>query len=520
MKIKTIQELITKIDTKFLESDAIIFEKKKNISYYKYQNVISEIKKLSYFLINKGITKGDKIGLLSENRREWIITYLAVTYIGAVIIPISIFWEQAEIKELYLRAKFKLIFSSGIHIEKLIKINKEINSIICFDDLKVSKKQENDILLYERIINMSKMNNEISGVLDSINIKPEDTAEILFVSGKLGVELSHGSIISNIYGIKDTLFPNINKTKNVMTIFPFIHLYPTVFGILLPFLMGWSIITTDTGRMDRILKIINVVKPNYILMVPLLLERFLNRLKMKLTNNSLESLRLNHINFVFVAGVKCPEALFLEAEKIGLKVLEGYGVSEMSPFLTLNTEDNNRIGSVGKPLKNVEITIKDPENNIGEIIAKGPNLMKGYLNLAITEKNHKKYGALLIDIEGWINTGDKGYVDEEGYLFITGRSRRIIVTKGGSNIYPEEVESKLIKSPLIKNIKIISEFDDFNGEYPIAEIELNKNKFFNISEEKTETLIQNEIDKLSGEIASYKIPKSFKILYNCKDHVN
>lgn len=514
MKIKTIRELINKIDTNFFNNDAIIIEKDKNISYLKYYNVLLEINKLSYILINKGIQKGDRIGLMSENRKEWIITYLAITNIGAIITPISIFWEQEEIKELYLNADFKMLFTSVIYIKKILKVKNIINNtsnVICFDNYNISNKN-NDILIYKTIINSIKEDNkEIKSTLDKINIKPEDTAEILFVSSKLGVELSHSSILSNVYSIKETLYPNINKEKKLMTIFPFSHLYPTVFGILLPFLMGWSIITTDTGRMDRIIKIIKEIKPNYILMVPLLLERFLNRLKIKLNKNSFNSLGLQNIEFIFVAGVKCPEDLIDKVQKTGLTVLEGYGVSEMSPFLTLNTKNANKTGSVGKPLKNVKIKIDNPKENIGEVLAKGPNMMKGYLNLILTEENFKEYGALFIDDNGWIHTGDKGYIDEDGFLYIIGRSRNILVTKGGTNIYPKEIEDKLIKSPYINNVRIVSRFDDFNGDYPFAEIVLNEKKCSNITKNKLESLIQEEIEKLSGKIASYKIPKSFQI---------
>lgn len=509
----TIQDLITKTEKSILEKDLIIIEKDKEKKIYSYKEIFEEVKLLSFKLIKMGIKKGDKIGLLSENRKEWIITYLSVTSIGAVIIPVSILWEN-ELTNIVSKGDIKVFFTSSLYLEKILSINsKNLRYIINFDTLKESNKTFKNIYEYNSIIIKTIEDGENHNkVFDQIYINPEDTAEILFVSGNLGVELSHKSIIANISGVTNTLYPEIGDDRKLMTIFPFSHLYPTVFGVLLPIYMGWSLITIDTGRMDRIIKLIKATNPNYILMVPLLLERFINRLKMKLVKNSFLTLGLQKIDFIFVAGVKCPENLLLEAHEIGLTVLEGYGVSEMSPFISLNTQENYKNGSVGKPLKNVKIKIiNSDKDNIGDLLARGPNMMKGYYNKNIDKKNYIKHGALVMDENGWIHTGDRGYIDKDGYLHITGRSRKIIVTKGGTNIYPEEIEAKLIKSPYISNVKVVSHSDTFNGEYPFAEIELDK-KHCSHSSENIEILIQNEIEKLSGEIAIYKIPKSFRII--------
>lgn len=399
---------------------------------------------------------------------------------------------------------------------------------------------------------MESGNNLLKKGIDTfstVTIQPGDTAEILFVSSKMGVMLSHKAIISNVEGLYDTFefdrtpepgqetvlnraqSSEQKRTKKLMMIFPYSHLYPSLFGILMPLMAGWTVITTATGRMDRILKMVKETEPNYIVLVPLLLDRLYLRLKGRILTKkrSLESLGLQNLEWIFVAGSKCPEDLIDRVEQLNLKVLEGYGVSEMAPFITINTPQHHCHGSVGIRLKNVEIKIQHPdEHGNGEVLAKGPNMMCGYYNGEDSGKANGKErlddnrepltegivgeGGIYVDEKGWLHTGDIGKIDAQGFLHITGRARNIIVSKGGTNIYPREIENLLIKSPFIREAKVIPLWNEASGEYPFALIRPNRETIKSTETEKINTVITQELENLTGQIASYKIPKGFQLV--------
>jgi len=308
-----------------------------------------------------------------------------------------------------------------------------------------------------------------------------------------------------------------------MMLIPFSHLYPTVFGIILPLMAQLTLVTAPTPRMDHILRLIKETEPHSIILVPLLLERLYNRLegRIKRKGQSLSTLGLHHMESIFVAGVKCPEEVIRHVEDIGLPVLEGYGLSEMAPFITMSRLNKRRIGSVGVALPNVEVKIemRDTEGN-GEILARGPNMMSGYYKQELSSKDWLQHGGVYVDAEGWLHTGDIGRCDPDGFIFITGRIRNIIVSKGGTNIYPRDIEKKLMENPLISRALVVLKWDEINGEYPFAYIWPNVDRLAalkgiekeKLTEPEIGEIIKSELENLSGKIAAYKIPKSFEIV--------
>ncbi len=479
------------------------------------KELAESVRELGNGLLRLGVKKGAKIGIMAENRQEWPIVYLAVTSIGAIITPISILWEKPELEKLANTGHLSFIFTSRIYLDKITAIQPLVPSlqqVICFDTLPTDAAQ----IPFSQITESGqKSMREGNDLFATLQVNSEDIAEILFVNCTLGVQLSHRAMLANVEGIYNALDINGAIGKKSLLLLPYSHLYPTVFGILLPLLAPWTTITAATARMDHILRIIKETEPHYIFLVPLLLDRFYTRLsgRLKKGEKTLATLGFEHVEWVFTAGAKCPKDLIVKVNELGLRVLEGYGVSEMAPFITMNTPAKFRPGSVGKPLPNVELMIQYPDGaGNGEVTAQGPNMMTGYYNLAEANEAQKALGRTVIDEKGWLHTGDIGRIDEDGFLHITGRSRNILVSKGGTNIYPVEIEAALLKSPYIAGVMVVARWDEINGEYPYAYIQAERKTTATLSDEELHFHIQETLKGLTGQLAAYKIPRDFKMV--------
>lgn len=529
---RTLKEMMTHVATYEKNIDAFVVKDESGYKKISYKTLWDWVRFLGNALLDMGIKKGDKIGLLAENRIEWPVVYLGATCMGAVIIPMSILWEPLELETIAERGDIRWFFTSGKYSEKIENLfqNKpnraQLNRVICFDP-----DVENRYIDFQVILQQGKrlLENGSNGFA-AVEIEPGEIAEILYVSMGMGVMISHGAIMANVYGLMSRLEFRKSPGQQMMSWLPFSHLYPTVFGILIPLTAGWTVITTAFARMDHLLRMVKETRPHYIVLVPLLLDRFQARLSARLKNNNktLAMMGLETLSAIFVAGAKCPVELVKRVEEIGLTVLDGYGVSEMSPFITMNTLKEHRIGSVGKCLDNVEVKISPVAGeNSGEVLARGPNMMSGYYKYNESSHLHgNRYmgngpgeGGVFIDQEGWLHTGDKGFLDSDGFLYITGRLRNIIVTMGGTNIYPREIEEYLLASPYIEEVKIVSRWDELTGESPYAYIcpapvaytFLKRQKEQPVNNGEIEALIQGELEKLAGKIAAYKIPRGFEL---------
>jgi long-chain acyl-CoA synthetase len=224
-------------------------------------------------------------------------------------------------------------------------------------------------------------------------------------------------------------------------------------------------------------------------------------------------LGLENLHFFISGGGPIAKEIIDGMEALGLNTYQGYGLTETSPVISATCPAHNKPGSVGLPLVNVQVRIDSPdENGNGEIVVRGPAVMQGYLGMP--EKTRE-----VIDPDGWLHTGDLGRQDSDGYLFITGRLKNIIVTKGGKNIYPEEIENLLLQSPLIQECLIIGKLDKEGGEYPHAIIYPNPDALKAMeqeagkpfTDEETRKIVRGEIQRTTAGAAVYKIPHGFDV---------
>ena len=370
-----------------------------------------------------------------------------------------------------------------------------------------------------------------------IQINPDEMRVLLFTSGTTGnskaVMLSHKNICSNIISIASIV--KVDNTTSVLSILPLHHTYECTLGFLLVLYGGGNISYCEGLR--YITKNIQEFKPTFILCVPLLLENVYKKIIKTLSGSLPKKYTQNKENIIeglpfylkaivkrkvkkslggkiktFIVGAAAikPE-IVTDFFKLGIKVLQGYGLTECSPLVAGNNDFYYKAKSCGMPIPNVEYKINEPnKEGIGEIIVKGPNVMLGYYeNEEATNKVLKK---------GWFYTGDLGYIDEDEFLYISGRSKNMILTKNGENIYPEEIENILNEDDLIEESLVIGASngkDDVQVKAKIfPNMEAIKEYFGNKipTKEDITKIINEKVKKINEKLPNFKHIKSFKIM--------
>ncbi len=436
-----------------------------------YNELLINTKGIASYLLQNGIKKGDRIAIISENRHEWCSVYLAISLSGGIAVPIDARLGPDEIRNLLADSESKIVFHSSKTEENVREAVEEPSFTLINFDSSVLK----DICRSPEISSYP----EVSG---------EEIASLIYTSGTTGipkgVQLTHKNLCSDAEAIIKAGI--VTHNDNVLSVLPLHHTYPFMCTFLVPVLLGASITFPPSLKGPEVMETVKDKGVTILIGVPQLLELIrngiLNRIRqlpkpmpkimigiLDLCGNLRQNLGINPGKLIFrpvhsvlgkrfrffaSGGAKLDPEVMEDLEALGFTVLEGYGLTETSPVVTFNPITNRKAGSAGKPLPSVGIRIIDTESHEelgsmenGEIVIKGPMVMKGYYkNPQATEQAIK---------EGWFFSGDLGYMDNEGYLFITGRLKEVIVLSSGKNVYPEDVEKQYIKIPLIKEICVI-----------------------------------------------------------------
>lgn len=514
LPINTIPEMIEFTVNHNGQNLAFLTPREGNIYQITYNQVFEQIKKLARHLRELGIEKGDHVAILGENRPEWGISFFAVAWIGAVAIPLD---ARASLED----QKFILTFSSAKAI--ILSGSFYSNLSACSNELKDLKH----IVLMDKIDDISK---KYSGGIEREDIAPDDLLEILFTSGTTGdpkgVMLSHGNIMSNVSDIYRII--EYGPSDRAFSILPIHHSYECTGGLISTFCSGMSVFYARGLKPRELLEDLKSAKPTIWLNTPLLLEKLYLRIEKELSSQKglkglltktlpksilgkkiRQNLGLDRSRLIVSAGAALPAWVSTGFNEYGIEVIQGYGLSEASPLISVNPPKNPKAESVGMiiPSDEVEIRGTDSEGN-GEIVARGPNIMKGYYN-------NREATNETLTADGWLLTGDIGYFDDEGYLYITGRKKFVIVTRGGKNVFPEEIEEKLTKSIYIEEALVFSPNDiDIQAViYPNMN-EVNE-KFESIGEQITPDkiweFIKLEVRKTNSDLQSYKKVRQFAI---------
>lgn len=503
------------------------------ITYEKFKN---DVEALGTAIAKLGLI-GKSICVIGKNSYNWAVSYMASSILGTVV-PLDKELHISDIVNFINVSESSAVIGDDKYISDISSANNDlVNKSLTLINMSENSSNTSNCLNFNSLITTgAELISNSDTTFRDIKINPEDTHILLFTSGTTGnakgVCLSHKNICSNIISIAKTV--KVDTSVTVLSILPIHHTYECTIGFLLIIYGGGTITYCDGLR--HIQKNIQEYKPSFILCVPLLLENVHTKI-MKTMKKSLPEKYFSNDKHVldnlpifikpivkykikkslggrmktFIVGAASLNPAIVDSFfKMGIRVLQGYGLTECSPLVAGNNDFFHKSDAVGMPIPNVEYKIYNPNSNgLGEIIVKGPNVMNEYF------KDEEATRKAIID--GWFHTGDIGKIDEDGFLYITGRCKSVIVTKNGKNIYPEEIEYFLNENKFISEALVY-------GVDTSADTQVNAKLLPDISaiseelnmEEPTETqieeIISNVVKDVNSRFPNYKHIKSFKIL--------
>lgn len=485
-----------------------------------YGELLARAKNVAAFLISQGVKKGDRIAIYSRTCPEWGISYMGLMMAGAVAVPIDAQIEAEEVRNILTHSQGRVILISEENGDKTLKAAEDLMVRI----INLNSKEFLDICHY----------NQSSKKFNLPEVNETDTASIVYTSGTTGIPkgvmLSHKNFCFDALSIIEAGL--ISRDDNVLGVLPLHHTYPFMTTLLTPLIAGATVTYLTILKGPEIVKTMRECKITIFIGVPQLFEMLLRGIHSKMENPILKGLAYVCDFFRKITGLNLGKIIFSKVHKnlgpglrffasggakldpdvgrgffsLGFTIIEGYGLTETSPVVALNPENKPKIGSVGLPIPKVKIRILNPDKDrVGEIAIKGPIVMQGYyLNAEETDKVIK---------DGWLLTGDSGYKDEDGYLYITGRFKEVIVLSSGKNIYPEEIEKLYLVTPFIKEICVIG-VENKSGVTDHLQAVIVPN-FDYLKEQKIANLnevIKREINVLSSKLPSYKRIMGYRIV--------
>lgn len=434
MLFNTIREILVQSEQRFGSGDAIRYKiSKDQIETKSYTQLKQDSEKFSCIL-NKLGQLGNHIAVIGMTSYHWLISYLGTVNSGSVAVPLDVSLPAEEICDLIDRADVTVLV--------LDEVRKDIAAIIKERCPKLKyiismQKTESD----DNILSLTQLLCENSGTFD-FTPDPEQLCTIMFTSGTTGkskgVMLTHRNMAENA----TCLDMKIPERTVILSVLPIHHAYCLSMDILKGISLGSIICINDS--LIRIAKNIKLFKPNMILMVPLMIESFAKKLRdaAGLPPEIIKKEVFGEQFHTICSGGAYLNPAFIDLfNSYGITILQGYGMTECAPVISTNLSWNIKKESVGHLMPNCKAKIVD-----GEIWVRGSSVMMGYYQMPEQTSETLE--------NGWLKTGDLGYVDEEGFIFITGRKKNLIITKNGENVSPEELENKLGENPLVQEILV------------------------------------------------------------------
>ena len=504
-----------------------------------YKQFLDDINGLGTKLINMGLS-GKRIAIISDNRYEWALAYMAIACGIGVVVPLDKMLPANELETLIIRSGVEAIFYSDHYTDVMNDIRQRKTTDLRYYISMDLQKRKNGVYSQKELVQEgkeliekgnrnyleAKINNEIMGFM-------------LFTSGTTAmskaVMLSHKNIVTNLMDISTVL--TLDERDTLLSFLPLHHTFECTVGFLYPISRGASIAYCEGIR--HIASNIKDYQITAMISVPALYENIYKRLikniekkgklqdveKMIKLTNMLSKVKINVRRVIFkeiIEGlggklrllVNGAAALSPEVEKgfndLGIKTVQGYGLTETSPVISAGTDFEQEIGSVGKVFPSVKLKIinKD-ENGIGEIYVKGPTVMLGYYQ---NEEATKE----VLD-KGWFNTGDLGYIDKKGFLFLCGRKKNVIVLKNGKNVFPEEIETVINKIDGVKESFVYGKAEE-NDQIDLkiyAKIvydkDIVKEMYGAETEEQIQEVLWEKIKEINKTMPEYKYVKKITV---------
>ena len=541
-KIHDLKDMLAQSCKLFRDKSAFLIKESDNqyreISDFQFGN---DVEAIGTALLELGLGSG-LVAVLGENRYEWCVTYLSVVNGVGTVVPMDKELPLDEIGNLLNRCEASAIIFSGKYRNQMKNLVGSIPSIRYYIDMDL-KQDEECFLSFNRLLESGKeLINAGDKRFQCAEVNSENMSALIFTSGTTdlakGVMLSHRNICTNLTSVCSTV--RIYSEDISLSILPMHHTYECTIGFLIMIYNGGTIAFND--GLKHISRNLQEVKPTFMVTVPLLLENMYRKIWDKVGKKKLMRAKfiaaLFFTNLLYIvlkkdirkkvfkavhesfggrmrliitgaAAIK-PEVSKL-FRRMGIQVLQGYGLTECAPLVAGNRDKSFVDNAGGLPIPGIEIKIlNSDQKGIGEIAVKGDNVMIGYYQNDVATNN--------CICDGWFHTGDLGYVDSKGFLYITGRLKNVIVTKNGKKIFPEEVETYINSSPFVQDSLVWGKYENKSGEtFVCAQIlpnlEAIREKFELVSASKDELMkIFNEVIKnVNKRMPLYKHIRQFTI---------
>ena len=539
--IKNYREMIEYSTKNYSNKIAYKYKKNgdlKNVEYVEktYEQVGKDIKSFSTELLNLGL-ENKKIILIGNNRYEWCISYLAVTSGNMIIVPLDKALPDNEIENLVTRSEAEVaIFDKKyLDVMKKLKNEKEVNlqMLICMDNIK-----DNEV---DRFSDLLEKGEELikngDHRYDKMEINPEKMSIMLFTSGTTNIPkavmLSQKNICANLSDFASWV--KLYPTDTLLSFLPIHHTFECTVTFLYGFYSGCTVAFCD--GLKYIQKNLAEYKVSVFVAVPLVMETMYKKIqkaikdqgKTKLINmmtkisNGLLKCKIDlrkvifkqildnlggNIRLVLYGSAPMDKETIIGFNNFGIELVQGYGLTETSPVISAESDREKMPGSVGLALPSLNVKIDEPdENGEGEILVKGPSVMMGYYNN--DEENKKAFK------DGWFKTGDYGYMTDDGFIYVTGRKKDIIVLQNGKNVYPQEIEFLINKLPYVTESLVYQREKDKTDTMLCAKIVYDKELIRENLGEKTEKeyqeIIWEKIKEINKELPVFKHIKKITI---------
>ncbi len=523
IEITDLKDMLKKSGQKYGKNIAYKIRKEEGkYKTYTHEEVRKMIDGLGTSLIDMGL-KDKRIAVIGENRFEWEIAYLSIVCGTGIVVPLDKSLPENELESLLKRSEVEAIICSGKYIETLKKVRtKNLKYIISMD----LEKTEDEIISQKELIEKGKKLVENGDTrFTNAEIDNKKMSIMLFTSGTTSqskaVALSHKNICSNLMDIASTL--DVNSKDIFLSFLPLHHVFECTVGFLYPLYIGAQIVFSDGIR--HIPENLKEYKASVMASVPAIYERLFKIVRKQIEkkgnleeilieeekhkNDSMENKKAIFKDLhellggnirLFISGAASLDAKIEEKfRNLGFNIVQGYGLTETSPIVAVGNNKYHKIGSIGKALPSEEVKLLNVnKQGIGELAVKGPNVMIGYYkNKEATEKVLK---------DEWFHTGDLAKIDEEGYIFICGRKKNVIVLKNGKNIYPEEMESLINKEDGIEESFIFGKqmSEDPTNIKIFVKVVYNKEHFEGKTKEEIEKEISQKISEVNKVMPRYK----------------
>ena len=465
----------------------------------------------------------DNVAIILGNSPDWIETYLAQAGAGVAVVPLDPKLHEEEVQYILHDAEVSVVTTDKAHLRMMMSLAPtlpHLRAIVVEDGVIFEGQKIGEV----QVVGLDRLRVSGGGAwYDAHKPNPDDVASIIYTSGTTGkpkgAMLTHKNFITDINGAIETFNIKVDENDALLVVLPLFHAFSFTTNFVVSLTIGAELKFVESLR--TVGRDIKILRPTGIMAVPLLAEKLHEKLEDGINSSAMARTLLKiglrglvwhmvrlklggRLRFIITGGAPCPKHVLEGFKRIHVKFIEGYGLTECSPVVSVTDYTSNRLGTIGRPCKGVEVRIADKnEAGVGELQIRGPIVMKGYYH---NEKATKE------SFDGeWFATGDLASMDEEGYITIRGRKKALIVNREGKNIYPEEVENAVAKDPCVQDIIVIGYTQGgVPGErvgaivYPNEEWFAAENGGEKPSWEEMEKVVVKRVQEKSATLADYK----------------